>query len=824
VRLLWTAPYAGSFRFSLEGSSYDTVLVASSGTCGSLTALDCNDDSVGTASELTVTLAAGEAVYLDVDGYSAGSGSYTLGIHLASEIACGDALDDDGDGLTDCEDSDCEASCPEDSCADGRDEDVDGATDCDDTDCASDAACLEEASCTDGLDDDGDGFTDCDDPSCADDSTCIALDCFDDVRASPVGASAVTVALSGDDASSSCGFGDDGLVRWTAPASGTWTFTATPDSSFEYATLDVLSGDCSSFGSLACEASYVSSDGDPSVSVALTAGDSVGLLVEAAYGYASTAAISIVPSAEYDCTDGVDEDADGGADCDDTDCVASCFELSCGDGLDGDADGATDCDDADCATDARCLPESSCHDGLDDDSDGATDCDDADCAGLFTCTESCFDSILGSGLGYGVASGSTSGAGDERSASCGASGSEDLAYVWTAPAAGTYTFTAEGSGFDPVLTLEEASCDGVTLDCAASAAGSATVTRALSAGEQVILSVDGDGGASGSFVLSIYSATETACGDGVDEDGDGDTDCDDSDCASADNTWYLDTDGDRFGDDSFSAVACEAPAGFVHDGGDCDDARAAVRPYAWEDTANALDDDCDGTVDVSPASRLSMTDDSSVSVSFTGGFGFSFCGSRYSSVNVGSNGRITFDGSSTSYMESASSFLAPSSTPRRSIAALWDDLNPDGSSSGGVYTVQHADAFTVYYQGVVEYGATIGNTVAVTLLSDGRFRLDYGSIALQDALVGWSCGTDSTATLPESDLSSLASALPASASGLPATSPHALYELFEGFGDVADLSGESLLFCAPGGTDADGDGWSASCGDRDDSDASVYPR
>jgi hypothetical protein len=61
--------------------------------------------------------------------------------------ACGDGVDNDSDGLTDCDDSDCAAdpacACspsPED-CVDGIDNDCDGLVDCDDTDCAGDAAC-----------------------------------------------------------------------------------------------------------------------------------------------------------------------------------------------------------------------------------------------------------------------------------------------------------------------------------------------------------------------------------------------------------------------------------------------------------------------------------------------------------------------------------------------------------------------------------------------------------------------------------------------------------------------------------------------------------
>ena len=52
---------------------------------------------------------------------------------------CDNGLDDDGDGATDCVDSDCPA-CPE-ICDNGADDDGDGAVDCDDDDCAEAESC-----------------------------------------------------------------------------------------------------------------------------------------------------------------------------------------------------------------------------------------------------------------------------------------------------------------------------------------------------------------------------------------------------------------------------------------------------------------------------------------------------------------------------------------------------------------------------------------------------------------------------------------------------------------------------------------------------------
>ncbi len=62
--------------------------------------------------------------------------------------------------------------------------------------------------------------------------------------------------------------------------------------------------------------------------------------------------------------------------------------------------------------------------------------------------------------------------------------------------------------------------------------------------------------------------------------------------------WHADADGDGYGDGGAVTSACEAPAGTVADGTDCDDADAAVSPGAVELCDDARrDEDCDGLAD-----------------------------------------------------------------------------------------------------------------------------------------------------------------------------------------------------------------------------------
>jgi hypothetical protein len=97
---------------------------------------------------------------------------------------CGDGVDNDDDGKTDCYDPDCsgDPACrsAEVACADGLDNDQDSSTDCEDTDCVNDEACLPESNCRDMIDNDQDSYTDCEDDDCANDSWCNAEQICDD--------------------------------------------------------------------------------------------------------------------------------------------------------------------------------------------------------------------------------------------------------------------------------------------------------------------------------------------------------------------------------------------------------------------------------------------------------------------------------------------------------------------------------------------------------------------------------------------------------------------------------------------------------------------
>ena len=146
---------------------------------------------------------------------------------------------------------------------------------------------------------------------------------------------------------------------------------------------------------------------------------------------------------------------------------------------------------------------------------------------------------------------------------------------------------------------------------------------------------------------------------------------------------------------------------------------------------------------------LTLSDDSSVQVTPTGGAQVRLYGVNYSTFFVGSNGYVTFGSGDTDFSESLTEHFA---LPR--ISALFDDLDP--GSGGTVSWRQLTDRVAVTFQNVTEFSPANSNSFQIEMFFDGRIRITCLAIAATDGLIGLSRGLGLPADFIESDFNNYA--------------------------------------------------------------------
>ena len=344
-------------------------------------------------------------------------------------------------------------------------------------------------------------------------------------------------------------------------------------------------------------------------------------------------------ASDYDADgDGYDRDEDGGDDCDDTDWrvspegieVCNFTDDNCDGEIDegyeavdavtwyrdADEDGYGDADDTDVACedyepDGYVRDSGDCDDARDDVNPGAPEvCDDddadEDCDGVADDDD---DDVTGELAWYSDADGDTYG-----------DPSRVIAVACEAPS-GTVNDALDCDDDDVDVNPDaDELCNEIDDDCD----GETDEDDALDAATWYD-DDDGDG-------YGDPAATRTACAEpdgatdnaddcddrdgdvhpdadelcnGVDDDCDGEEDEDDAADAA---TYYLDGDGDGYGDAGTTTTGCALPSGYVRNSADCDDTDDAVNPGATEICdADDTDEDCDGLADDDDASPSGTT-------------------------------------------------------------------------------------------------------------------------------------------------------------------------------------------------------------------------
>jgi hypothetical protein len=124
------------------------------------------------------------------------------------------------------------------------------------------------------------------------------------------------------------------------------------------------------------------------------------------------------------------------------------------------------------------------------------------------------------------------------------------------------------------------------------------------------------------------------------------------------------------------------------------------------------------------------------------GFPFEFYGNQYNNLYLSTNGFISFNALTSSYITNAQ--IPATGLPNNLIAPFWDDL--DGRTQGTVHYLLDGDKFYIQFTNWQKYNATGSLTFQVVLYQNGRIMLYYNNMnaTLTSATVGIenSNGTD----------------------------------------------------------------------------------
>jgi len=474
---------------------------------------------------------------------------------------CDNGLDDDGDGFVDCQDPDCKSdpncsSSPE-ICDNGFDDDNDGLVDCNDPECFTFPGCTSNPEvCDNGIDDDGDGLVDCNDPQCfghpacqtnpeicdngIDDDGDELTDCNDpECFSHPACQTNPEICDNGVDDD------NDGLVDCNDPQCfGHPSCTANPEicdngkDDDGDGLVDCKDPQCFTYPSCKTGPEICNNGQDDDNDLAIDCDDP------------DCALDPWCQVKQENCTNKKDDDGDLLVDCDDPDCFKhpDCKipgKEVCNNGVDDDEDLLVDCDDPDCKNLPICQPgQEICDNGKDDDGDGAADCDDPDCKNF----PACISLVCNPGVDFGTINpkGSTStrtvtttGKKDIYNSSCVIPGGGEVVTKFTLTGKTDLKLEYEQQDGDHVFALFRAGlaepCNANPRGCfdPQSAQKGVFSIKSLEAGVYYLIVEAFAATLEGTAKITLSTGPATGqeiCDNGKDDDGDLAIDCADLDC------------------------------------------------------------------------------------------------------------------------------------------------------------------------------------------------------------------------------------------------------------------------------------------------------
>ncbi|HCH64247.1 MAG TPA: hypothetical protein DFR83_15695, partial [Deltaproteobacteria bacterium] len=92
---------------------------------------------------------------------------------------------------------------------------------------------------------------------------------------------------------------------------------------------------------------------------------------------------------------------------------------------------------------------------------------------------------------------------------------------------------------------------------------------------------------------NIHPDAIEVCYNGIDDNCNG---LEDEEGATSGRVWYVDLDGDGYGNETVTVMACEQPENYASNKWDCNENDPNIHPDA-EEICDTLDNDCDGLID-----------------------------------------------------------------------------------------------------------------------------------------------------------------------------------------------------------------------------------